>query len=133
MPEPVVIEQNTSPAQLVEARAVSRIKAKILHVLSVYPRLNHSMLQVGIGPSIAPDIWRPVLLMLIDAGYVKYESIETTGPTGRSQQAGILSLTDTAIEWLATAQAQPQSQGNTNTTAQANGEAQSSPDLSHRG
>lgn len=118
MPEPEVVEQNRDPLQVIEARAVSRIKAKILHVLSIYPKLNHSMLQVGIGPSIAPDIWRPVLQALIAAGWVSYREVETTGPTGRSQNAGILSLTEIGLELT-----QLPSQARPNNNAQVNGEA----------
>lgn len=68
------------------------IRDKIVHILSIYPKLSHSMLQVGIGTSMPPGIWKPVLLKMIGEGIIENTSRSTSTPTGRVQAYTILSL-----------------------------------------
>lgn len=59
------------------------IQEKILHILDLYPSVSPAMLQVGIGTSIPPAIWKPYLDMFIKSGIViKREETRAT-PTGR--------------------------------------------------
>lgn len=68
----------------------SVIEDKILHTLSVYPRISPSMLQVGVGPSLSPVIWRPILDSLIMQGKVKREHIRRESPGGRTRTYEVL-------------------------------------------
>ncbi len=61
------------------------IKDKIVHVLTVYPNISRSMLQVGIGPAISPKMWHPILQLLKNEGRVVENEEEAKGPTGRDQ------------------------------------------------
>ena len=61
------------------------VEAKILHVLGIYPRLSHSMLQVGIGTGLPPKIWRPVLDRLEKEGKIKQYDVGSISPSGRDQ------------------------------------------------
>jgi hypothetical protein len=76
-------------------KAYGLIKAKIMYTLSVYPKISPSMLQVGIGPSTQPAIWRPILDDLIKDGLISREAVEKNTPTGRFNRHEVLSLTDT--------------------------------------
>jgi hypothetical protein len=68
------------------------IEDKILHVLSIYPRISHSMLQIGLGSSLPTSIWRPILQQLLDTGKVKEDVLVKVAPSGRHQTYVILSL-----------------------------------------
>jgi len=70
------------------------IAKRIRHVLSIYPKLSMSMLQVGIGTSMAPNFWKPTLQKLIDGKHVVLSNETHTGPTGRLQVYTIISLTE---------------------------------------
>lgn len=99
----------------IEHRAVTHIKGKIIHVLSIYPKLMPSMLQVGIGPSISPGLWHPILEALISEGIVDRQEVGNTSPQGRYNKSTVLSLTPFGISLIAKA--------NTNTDAQVSGKA----------
>lgn len=68
------------------------VKAKILHTLHIYPKLSMTMLQVGIGTGISPDIWHPVLEQLIVGGTVDKRQITAKTPKGRDQVYTIVEL-----------------------------------------
>jgi hypothetical protein len=68
------------------------MKAKILHVLSIYPRISPTMLQVGIGTGISPDVWHPVLEHLIVDGFVEKIQVRAGTPKGRDQVYTIIAL-----------------------------------------
>lgn len=68
------------------------VREKILHVLSIYPRISPSMLQVGIGPSMPANLWKPILKQLEDEGLIVKVSKTTVTPSGRNQVVQILSL-----------------------------------------
>lgn len=46
------------------------IESRIVELLMVYPSISPTMLQAGLGPSLSPDIWRPVFQNLIEKGVV---------------------------------------------------------------
>lgn len=68
------------------------IEARIIHVLTIWPKLNPSMLQVGIGTALSPKMWHPVLDRLISEGKVIKQELSGRGPTGRDQIFTIISL-----------------------------------------
>jgi hypothetical protein len=68
----------------------SELAAKICHVLSVYPQISPSMLQIALN--IPANSWRPVLEELIAQGSVKRRHEVAPTPTGRHQTYTILSL-----------------------------------------
>jgi hypothetical protein len=71
------------------------IREKILQTLSVYPRISPTMLQVGIGTSITPRMWHPILDQLIEEKIVKRETRQSpNNVTGRDQTYTIISLVD---------------------------------------
>lgn len=70
------------------------LKQKILFILGIYPRLSHSMLQIGMGTGLPALLWRPSLDALIAQGVVKSENVQLTTPSGRAQTYKVLSLAD---------------------------------------
>lgn len=69
------------------------IRDKIMQTLSVYPQISPTMLQVGIGTSITPKMWHPVLDKLIDEGLVKKDTRSgVSAVSGREQTYTIISL-----------------------------------------
>src|SRR5436190_949296 len=76
------------------SNVIGTIRSKILYVLSIYPKLSPSMLQVGIGPSISPTIWRPILTELVREGLVSKQEEERTSNNGRFHRYDVLSLTE---------------------------------------
>lgn len=50
--------------------ANEQIRMKIIELLTVYPRMSPTMLQAGLGPSLAPAFWRPIYDGLIAEGSV---------------------------------------------------------------
>lgn len=68
------------------------IRGRIVHVLSIYPRISVSMLQIGVGTSMPPTIWKPVMLEMIKEGIIKEERVAMSTPSGRQQVYTVLSL-----------------------------------------
>lgn len=68
------------------------IKARILHVLSVFPFLSQSMINVGIGTSIPSKLWQPVLEELLADGSITKTAINAQSPSDRSQTYTIYHL-----------------------------------------
>lgn len=68
------------------------VEAKILHLLTLYPIISPTMLQGGLGPSVRPKLWRPVLTQLIEAGRVEEEQINAQTHSGRYNTYTRLSL-----------------------------------------
>jgi len=68
------------------------IREKIRHVMMIYPRISNSMLQVGMGTSLQPSIWKPIFNAMVREGRIlqSYETWST--PSGRSQSYTILQL-----------------------------------------
>jgi hypothetical protein len=65
-----------SPCTAAETEAAENgeaLRAKIIHVLSVYPVISPTMLQIGLGTHVKPTDWRPILTELIKEGIVLEE------------------------------------------------------------
>lgn len=60
-------------------------EARITHVLQVFPYLSGSMLQVGIGTSMRPTEWKPVLEKMVEEGKVKRHQVKARTPKGNDQ------------------------------------------------
>ena len=67
-------------------------KERILHILGIYPILSPSMLQIGVGTSLAPRDWRPALNKLIDEGEVVRDEVQAETPIGQHRTYVLLSL-----------------------------------------
>lgn len=70
----------------------SVIQERIIHVLTIYPRISPSMLQVGIGTAISPKLWHPIFNRLKAEGRIVESEYVARGPTGRDQTYKIVSL-----------------------------------------
>lgn len=68
------------------------IREKIVHVLSIYPIISPTMLQAGLGPTLAPAKWRPSLEVMIANGTVKRNTVTVKSPTGRHNSYSKLRL-----------------------------------------
>ena len=80
------------------------IRDKILHILSIYPVISPTMLQGGLGPSLKPAVWRPILSELIDSGKVEETQDSMRTPTQRYNTYTKLSLFGTTVRIPAEAQ-----------------------------
>lgn len=59
------------------------IKAKILHLLRIYPIISPTMLQGGLGPAMKPALWRPVFEQMLKDGEIIQEQESMLTPTER--------------------------------------------------
>lgn len=59
------------------------LRDKIAHILSIYPILSPSMLQIGLGPNVPPRVWKPILRGMIDQGVVLKEEAIVETPLGQ--------------------------------------------------
>lgn len=86
-------QKTTEPEEL----APDTIRAKILHILKIYPVISPTMLQGGLGPYMRPAQWRPILAELVVEGKVveTQESLQTH--TGRYNMYSKLSLSGTKV------------------------------------
>jgi hypothetical protein len=71
------------------------VKERILHILSVYPQISQSMLQISLGMPVAS--WKPVLEHLIKGGEVLRDTVVINAPSGRMQTHTIIRLTETEL------------------------------------
>lgn len=79
--------------RIVEMQANDKtIRDKILHTLSIYPKISQSMLMIGIGTGIPSDMWHPVLDRLIEEGLVNKTQVQAKTPAGRDQVYTCLTL-----------------------------------------
>jgi len=79
------------PPRDVSRLAESMIRKRIMHTLAIFPRLSHSMLQIGIGTGFPPALWHPVLEALIGSGEVRRFQVKALNPvSGREQVYTIL-------------------------------------------
>ncbi len=81
------------PNEAVAADPDKDIRDRIVNLLTVYPRLSPSMLQIGLGTSLPPTIWRPILTDLINDGTIKDET--ETSNLNRPRIHRVLSLEKT--------------------------------------
>lgn len=70
------------------------VRAKIKHVLSIFPKLSPSMLQVGIGTGVPPRFWKPIFRQMVAEGVVKVDQVSFLTPNGRDQTYKVVSLTE---------------------------------------
>lgn len=74
--------------------AEEMISLRILHTLSIYPKLSMSMLQIGVGTGFPPMLWHPVLEDLVTSGKVTKTQMQATHPvSGRDQTYTVIELT----------------------------------------
>lgn len=67
------------------------IEQKILHVLSLFPIISPSMLQMSLGTGVTAAIWKPVLERMIENEEVyRYEKLSVS-PGGRAQAVTCIS------------------------------------------
>lgn len=72
------------------------LEAKIVYLLGVFPKMTPSMLQIMIGSSLSPKIWKPLLNRLIESGRLQMDvSIKEPPFSDRSQTFHIISLKKT--------------------------------------
>lgn len=69
-----------------------QIRDKIIQTLTIWPRLSPSMLQVGIGTSVKPTLWHPILDSLIKEGIVARDEISMKSHIGRDQVYSVIHL-----------------------------------------
>jgi len=72
------------------------IQQRIVYFLGIYPRMSPSMLQVALGTSLPPVLWKPILDAMIRNGEVRKAQISATTPKGRFQTYKVLTLPDGA-------------------------------------
>lgn len=68
------------------------IRDKIVHILTLCPTITPSMLQVGLGPGLAADFWRPVLERMVSEGVLYVRDVSHTTPKGRAGTMKLISL-----------------------------------------
>ena len=83
----VVAVENT---QLEEA--LDEVKAKLMHLLEVYPYISRAMIQTGLSPALPPKIWDPILQGAVEAKEICYVEIQAESPNGRTLTKGIYHL-----------------------------------------
>lgn len=59
------------------------IRSRLIHVLTIYPGISPSMLQVGIGTALSPKMWHPIMDKLKADGIVKEDEFMAQAPNGR--------------------------------------------------
>jgi hypothetical protein len=85
-------QELSSAAEDYVAITQPHIRAKIIHTLSIWPKLSPSMLQVGIGTALSPKLWHPILNQLIEEGTIIREELSAKSAAGRDQVYTILQL-----------------------------------------
>ena len=74
--------------------SIELLRKRIKFLLGVFPKLGPSMLQVALGTSLSPGIWKPILEQMIQEGEVQRHQETLDTPAGRSVTYTILSLPD---------------------------------------
>lgn len=74
------------------------IREKITHVLTIWPKISPSMLQVGIGTAISPKMWHPVFEQMLAEGLITRNEQYGRGPSGRDQTFITISLAEPKAE-----------------------------------
>ena len=68
------------------------IRNRIIHTLTLFPKLSPTMLQMGLGPQTETKIWKPILEDMILKDEVVREFITLLSPGGRWKSYTFLSL-----------------------------------------
>jgi hypothetical protein len=97
----VELETDGTDMDVEEGAEDNMLREKMIFLLTLYPKLTPTMLHVGIGPQVRPQIWRPVMENLITEGVVKKDHLSLTTPKGQFRTYTVLSLTTpmTIKEW----------------------------------
>jgi hypothetical protein len=85
-----VVEEEDRGGEVLDTEQT--IRDKIVHVMSIYPRISVSMLQIGVGTSLMPALWKPLLAKMIQDGQILEERKTYRTPSDRQQSYTILSL-----------------------------------------
>lgn len=72
--------------------AAQNIRDRIMRILHIYPKISPSMLQIGLGTSLPPAIWRPILDTMIAEGIVTREDVHGATGSGRQKSYEIIRL-----------------------------------------
>lgn len=72
--------------------AEEAIRDRITHILLIYPVISNSMLQIGIGPSMSPRVWKPIFHEMVEEHQVVVSTRALTAPSGRYQTYTLISL-----------------------------------------
>jgi hypothetical protein len=82
------------------------VEDRLMHVMTIFPFVSASMLQTGIGPSLPPKMWRPVLHRMVSKGLVAATRLSAQTPAGRAMSYLIYHRADNS--YLYNAQLRPQ-------------------------
>lgn len=74
------------------------IRDKLIFVLAVFPKLSSTMLQIGLGTSVSPSEWRPILASLIQEGIIVVDSVTYLSTVQRWQTYRIHRLREDIFE-----------------------------------
>lgn len=72
------------------------VRTKIKHVLTLYPKISPSMLQIGIGTGVPPRFWRPIFAQMIKEGAIEVKTFNARFPSGRDHVYKVVSLKQAA-------------------------------------
>jgi hypothetical protein len=82
-------------ARVVGDKTMEAVRMRILHSLTVFPKISHSMLQIAIGTGLPGSLWKPILDQLINEGAVKrYTEVVQSPYSYKSQSYTFLTLGD---------------------------------------
>ncbi len=76
-----VMDEEAGSGEYVET--VDLIRMKILHILTIYPKISMPMIQVGVGTSLMPALWKPILNQLIVEDLVRMDEFTAVTPSNR--------------------------------------------------
>ena len=66
------------------------VESRILHILSVYPRISPSMLQISL--SMPAGRWKPVFKRLLEEGKIKQTTVMAETQSGQMRPHPVVSL-----------------------------------------
>jgi hypothetical protein len=70
------------------------LKQRITHILSIYPELSPSMIQVALGASISSRWWKPVLEQMVNEGTLARRFAYSKGPGGKGRSYTLIRLNE---------------------------------------
>jgi hypothetical protein len=81
-----------SEVEATEKSPAEHIRERIEYALGIWPKLSKSMLQVGIGTSISPDMWHPVFDKMVEDGVIIVTDRPGVNPKGRKLTHEVIQL-----------------------------------------
>jgi hypothetical protein len=75
-----------------ESETANIVRARILHILEIYPFLSSSMIHIGLGTSLPISLWKPILATLVTEEAVCLTEVTSRTPIGRMQTFSIYHL-----------------------------------------